>query len=521
MSYSLFDIVGPVMHGPSSSHTAGANRIGFLAREIMGEEPRDVVLRFHPDYMKSYRGQRSHVALLAGCLGLREDDPRSGDALRICEERGLRWRAEALGGRSVSRNTMRVDGTAGGRRWEITGESVGGGSILIREVNGAAVRLDGNQYVCVLVGGDGTLPERIACPEADAARGAFADGTQLSLLSFSELPPELAELPAEARGNGEEEVRCRVARPLYAFRDHGGQPLFLTFEELSRPAEGEDIADLAVRYECARSAVGRETVLAEARRLVRCAADALAEAEREAPRLIGGFTDPEDGRRLLYRARSGNTAAGEIFTTALARAVLLAERNAAGCRVVAAPTGGAAGCLPAVLLTAGERYGADEEAQARALLVAAAAGMVIGNRASFSGTVGGCQSEIGIGAAMGAAAVAYLAGGSAGEVVQSAAIALKNVLGLTCDPPASPVEVPCVKRNAMGAAVAFFGAELGLSGIRSAILPDDVVDALADTQRRMPPELKFSHRGGLALTRSGAALRERWERAEREADAER
>ena len=111
---------------------------------------------------------------------------------------------------------------------------------------------------------------------------------------------------------------------------------------------------------------------------------------------------------------------------------------------------------------------------------------------------------------MGAGGVIWMAGGSAAQIIQGAAITLKNVLGLTCDPPASPTEIPCVKRNAMGSAMAFFGAEMGLAGIRSAIAPDDVVEALAEPQRLMPMELKFSHCGGLATTKSGLELNRQW-----------
>jgi L-serine dehydratase len=152
---------------------------------------------------------------------------------------------------------------------------------------------------------------------------------------------------------------------------------------------------------------------------------------------------------------------------------------------------------------------ADDHKLAQAFLISAAIGIVIGNRASFSGAVGGCQSEIGIAAGMAAAGAAWLASGSTEAVVHAAALSLKNILGLTCDPPASPVEVPCIKRNGMGTAVAFMGAEMALAGLRSTVTPDDVVAALADTQRRLPCELKGSC-GGLASTQSAERMRQAW-----------
>lgn len=150
MAYSLFDILGPVMHGPSSSHTAGANRIGYLASRIMGGVPEDVELGFHPGYMGSYAGQRSHVGLLAGCLGLREYDENCMDSISLCREKGVRWSVAPITEESFSRNTMRVTGIVKGFRYIVNGESVGGGNIIINRINGLEVHLDGNHYVLVM-----------------------------------------------------------------------------------------------------------------------------------------------------------------------------------------------------------------------------------------------------------------------------------------------------------------------------------------------------------------------------------
>jgi len=213
----------------------------------------------------------------------------------------------------------------------------------------------------------------------------------------------------------------------------------------------------------------------------------------------------------LTWAESGKSLAGRTFTIGLARAVALAELNASAGLIVAVPTGGSAGTLPGVLLTVAERLGSTKEDLAKAFLIAAAIGKIVGEKATFAGSVGGCQGEIGIGAGMGAGASVWLAGGSTEAVIHGATLTLKNVLGLTCDCPASPVEIPCIKRNGMGVAVAFMGAEMALAGVRSVVPPDDVVDGFADTQRRIPNELKGACcAGGLASTACAKVLQQKW-----------
>jgi L-serine dehydratase len=178
--------------------------------------------------------------------------------------------------------------------------------------------------------------------------------------------------------------------------------------------------------------------------------------------------------------------------------------------VVAAPTAGACGVLPGVLLTLGERLGAERERLLDALLAAAGVGVVIAARAPVSGAFGGCQSEVGIASAMAAAAAVVLAGGDAEASAQAAAFALINLMGLVCDPVAGPVEIPCILRNAVGAANALSAADLALAGIRSVIPPDEVVDALRDVQERLPAELRCTLSGGLSSTPTGRRLQAEW-----------
>lgn len=197
---------------------------------------------------------------------------------------------------------------------------------------------------------------------------------------------------------------------------------------------------------------------------------------------------------------------GPILSRAVARAMAVNEVNAGmGC-IVATPTAGSAGILPAVLLTLQEARGFDDDALVDALFTAAGIGAVIIRRASVSGAAGGCQAETGSAAAMAAGAATELLGGSPRQAAQAVAITLKNMLGLVCDPVAGLVEVPCVKRNAAGAAQCLVAVDLALAGVESVIPPDEVIDAMASIGRHMDERFKETAQGGLAATPTGRRL---------------
>ena len=190
------------------------------------------------------------------------------------------------------------------------------------------------------------------------------------------------------------------------------------------------------------------------------------------------------------------------YLTALAAS----ESNACMGRIVAAPTAGSSGVLPGVLFSVGDLYSLDRRHLAKGLVVGGCIGRVIASRASLSGAEGGCQAECGAAAAMAAGAAVDICGGTPAQVGDAAAIALKNMLGLVCDPVAGLVEVPCVKRNAGAAAQALVAAEMALCGISSTIPVDEVIDAMASIGHSMPQTLKETALGGLATTPTGLRI---------------
>jgi L-serine dehydratase len=198
---------------------------------------------------------------------------------------------------------------------------------------------------------------------------------------------------------------------------------------------------------------------------------------------------------------------GNNMKQAISWAMAIAEYNSGMGLIVACPTAGSSGVLPAVLFKAKEILNKTDEDLLNAFIVAGAVGAIIGNQAMLSGSEGGCQAEVGVASAMAAASITYMASGSHDQISNAIALSLKNILGLVCDPVAGLVISPCIKRNAIGVVNAYLAAEMALSGVRSIIPADEVVDTMMKVGRKLPYELKETGKGGIAATKTGKRIK--------------
>ena len=284
----------------------------------------------------------------------------------------------------------------------------------------------------------------------------------------------------------------------------------MSFESLSglvSEAEHTSIFDAVIDEDVRDRQVTREESFASMRKLyaaMKAADAAYVPEERSASGLVGG-----DGARFAGYAAAGDTLCGDFMAQVIARALRMGECNACMKRIVAAPTAGSCGVLPAVLVPLQLRMALSDDDMIRALFVAGGVGQVIAHRAFIAGAAGGCQAEVGTAAAMAAAALTYLRGGDAQACAHASAMALKNLMGLVCDPVAGLVEVPCVKRNVIGAACALTSADMALAGVRSAIPPDEVIDAMREVGERMDVTLRETGEGVVAATPFARAFAER------------
>ena len=247
------------------------------------------------------------------------------------------------------------------------------------------------------------------------------------------------------------------------------------------------------------------------------AQDSLEKMTRLWQAMVQSVTDYDPQRRSPSGLSGGqavkmealeNPLCGSFLQQVIATALKVGEHNACMGRIVAAPTAGASGVLPAVLIPLQTRENLSNEEMTRCLYVAAGFGQVIAARASISGAEGGCQAEVGSASAMAAAALVHARGGTPEQMAAACAMALQNVLGLVCDPVAGLVEVPCVKRNVMGAVNALSCADMALAGIEGAIPCDEVIDAMAAVGRALPTALRETGEGGLAATPTGRKIAE-------------
>ena len=232
--------------------------------------------------------------------------------------------------------------------------------------------------------------------------------------------------------------------------------------------------------------------------------EGMSKDKRSASGLTGG-----DAYKMNEALLGGNTIAGPFFGKAMVKAIAVAQTNACMGRIVASPTAGSCGILPAALLTLQEERNIPDKDLIMALFTASAIGIVIATNASVAGAAGGCQAECGAASAMAAAALVELCGGTPKQAEHACAIALKNILGLACDPVAGLVEIPCIKRNAGGVGNALVAAELALAGVESHIPADEVIVAMKKVGDMMSPTLKETAEGGLAVTPTGKKLCEK------------
>ena len=271
-------------------------------------------------------------------------------------------------------------------------------------------------------------------------------------------------------------------------------------------AEQTAISELVIRDEAAELECSCEEVFERMRRNLQVMRESVVSGMERDVRSTSGLTG---GDAWKMSQRLDHNITGRIFVSALTKAIAVSETNACMGRIVAAPTAGSCGILPACLLTVLEEQDIPEDTAVRALFTASAVGMVIARNATIAGAEGGCQAECGSASAMAASALVELCGGTPRMAEHACAIALKNVLGLVCDPVAGLAEIPCIKRNAMGTANAFTAAEMALAGIESKIPADEVIWSMKKIGDSMHSDLKETARGGLAATPTGKILTEK------------
>lgn len=285
--------------------------------------------------------------------------------------------------------------------------------------------------------------------------------------------------------------------------------MYQSVKDLVRTAEIQQkaLSELVIEAECHESGSNRKEVWQRMRSNLLTMRAAIKRGENElGVRSKTGLTGGEAIKLKKYRAK-GKTLSGDVMMAAVENAIATNEVNAAMGVICATPTAGSSGTLPGALFMLEQRLGLSEDQMIRFLFTAGGLGLIIANHAGIAGATGGCQEEVGSASAMAAAAAVEAAGGSPEQSSQALAIALSNLLGLVCDPIAGLVEIPCVKRNAIGAGNALIAADMALAGCTSMIPADECISALDKVGRSMSVDLRETGLGGLAGTPTGQAIK--------------
>ena len=282
---------------------------------------------------------------------------------------------------------------------------------------------------------------------------------------------------------------------------------YMTIAELTCAAreQGKKLSEVILADQSAQMEIKAEELYARMERSLDVMQEAIKAGMDPDLRSTSGLTGGDAAKMLTYSQQGGMT--GSFLNKAMARAIAVAEYNAAMGKIVAAPTAGSCGIIPGTVLSMLEEGRCTREQAVMSLFTSGAVGIVIANKACLAGAQGGCQAECGSAAAMAAAALVELSGGTPEQCEHAVAIAIKNQLGLACDPVAGLVEIPCIKRNVAGIMVAFSAAEMALAGIDSKIPADECIAAMREVGEALPCALKETAQGGLAVTPTGLKMK--------------
>ena len=501
---SIFnDVVGPVMRGPSSSHSAASVRIARMARDLVGGQPDRVLVEFDTEgsLATTHDSQGSDMGLFGGLLGWDADDPRLGESAEHLAAAGVELEIKIARLDDPHPNTYRMTLWRGGEAHRMVAISTGGGMIEVIEIDGAPVSLRGD-YDVTLIDLDGNAAR---CAEALAERSdvdvaATAGDAMVAAQGKAALSDDDIAGLAGVR-------RVRRMAAVLPVRSRAGMTVpFLHAGEMVETADPDTrpLSSFALEYECARGGLGEAEVMDQMRRILQIVRGGIREGlagTEYADRVL-----PRQSHRFAEKLAAGELHDGGVLNQAILYVTALMEVKSSMGVIVAAPTAGSCATFPATCVAAAEAMNADEDLTLRAMLAAGLIGVFVTTRSSFAAEVGGCQAETGAGAAMAAAALVELSGGSAATALGAASHALQNVLGLICDPVANRVEAPCLGRNITGAANAIASANIALSGFLHLIPLDEVLDAHREVSERMARELRCTALGGLSVTPSSLAI---------------
>jgi L-serine dehydratase len=497
------------MRGPSSSHSAAALRIGKLARALMGQNIRDVLVAFDEtgSLPTTHASQGSDMGIISGLLGFDAQDERLLSYQAEIKKAEINFRFEIGKFGDTHPNTYRLTVSNIHETHFLKAISTGGGMIEITDIDGNHVAIIGDQHETLFYYADdqNRMMNRLATLNIKAHPPEKVSNTApfVQVSSHEAMAPDLVK---EILGHpGVIDIKM-LPPVLPILRTRNSTLPFRSCAEMLHYCKDRtlSLADLALVYESHRGNISKKQVLDQMTglfRIVRQSIQGGLKGTTYADRILGC-----QSRKFSEKLSSGQLLDAGVFNRIIHYITVMMEVKSAMGVILAAPTAGACGCLPASVMAASESLGRNEKEAAQAMLAGGMIGVFIAAFSTFAAEVGGCQAECGAASGMAAAALATLMGGKAKQAVAAASMALQNSFGMTCDPVAGRVEVPCLGKNIMAAGNALSCANMALAGFDPVIPLDEVIHAMDRVGKSLPRELRCTALGGLSATETSRKI---------------
>ena len=515
---SIFnDIVGPTMVGPSSSHTCGPSRIGFLAQQLLPGKLKKAVVTFAKEgaYTLMYKGQRSDMGYVNGLLGRRPEDIRLRNAFAEAKAANvdISFVIEDFTPLPPNISHITMENTEG-EVVVVHSDSTGGGTVKLLQIDGFEVSIVGDCYELVVYTDCGKEESQTLCDQIQAL-DAGKEGVSVSTVdgrSLINLKYRTAHEAAFLDGIRamEHVVRVVEMEPVLVVSSNrlADLPFHSAAEMLAMAkSTGKELWELAVDYEKARAGWTEKQVMDYMQYVV----ETMEHSSKEALKGdidMAGIIQPTAGKVENYVKNDKRALDMGVMNAAVPWAMATMEYSSAMGVVLCAPTGGSAGIFPGAVLGVANYLGLSMDEKIKAMLVTAIIGIVMSKDCNYSAELYGCQVEPGAASGMAAGGLVYLMGGTPEQSCMAASCAVQNILGTICDPVAGLVQIPCINRNAMSAANAVVSANLIMGGFDPLIPLDQTAETLFRVGRQLPSELRCTCKGGLCTTPCGQKLAE-------------
>ncbi len=507
------DVIGPIMRGPSSSHTAAAWRAAKICLDILNEPLEKAIIDFDKDgaWAPNYRDQGTTIGIDGGLLGLEMTDDRIKDTEVIANERGISITYEINTFKTTHVNTFRLklQGIRG-KNIQVVAVSLGGGSVKIEDIDGFEVHINGGSFELLLFNSSkdilladiGTM-----FPACKSITESFKDDKRLINMKFSKEVPEESIGKLKDLIDFDELIITNPVLPIVAGNE--SELPFTSVASLLEFSEKEnlDLGALGLIYEQCQSGLKAAEVVDRMTHLVGIIEHSIntgLEGTTYADRIL-----PQQSHLIKSAQKRKKILQNSIINNVIANVSAIMESKSAMEVVVANPTAGSCGVVGGVLRAVADDIEATNDELIQAYFATGIVGVFFARGPGFSAEEHGCQVECGASAGMAAAGIVQLFGGTARQAIDAASMAIQNMIGLVCDPIADRVEAPCLGKNVSAAVNALSSATMSCAGYNALIPLNEVIETVSSVSSQMPTCVKCTGKGGLAITQTACAIKEK------------